>query len=111
MRRIIIAIDGYSACGKSTTAREVASILGFRYIDSGAMYRAVTLYFLDNHIALTNPREVSRALEQIKISFHVNAKGKTETFLDGRIVEKEIREMRIAENVSQVSALGLVRHA
>ncbi|HWA35473.1 MAG TPA: (d)CMP kinase, partial [Cyclobacteriaceae bacterium] len=65
----------------------------------------------DNHIALTNPREVNRALEQIKISFHVNAKGKTETFLNGQIVEKEIREMRIAECVSQVSAIGAVRHA
>ncbi len=111
MRKIVIAIDGYSACGKSTTAKEAAKILGFRYIDSGAMYRAVTLFFLDNHIALTNPREVSRALEQIKISFRVNAKGKTETFLNGRIVEKEIREMRIAECVSQVSAIGAVRHA
>src|SRR3954466_12578684 len=111
MQKIIIAIDGYSACGKSTTAKEVANILGFRYIDSGAMYRAVTLHFLDNHVALTNPREVSRGLEQIKISFHVNAKGNTETFLNGRIVEKEIREIRIAENVSQVSALAPVLHA
>ena len=58
MRKIVIAIDGYSACGKSTTAKEVARALGYRYIDSGAMYRAVTLYFLDNHIAITNPREV-----------------------------------------------------
>jgi cytidylate kinase len=111
MQKIIIAIDGYSACGKSTTAKETANILGFRYIDSGAMYRAVTLFFIDNHISLTNPREVSRALEQIKISFHVNANGKTETFLNGRIVEKEIREMRIAECVSQVSTLAAVRHA
>ncbi len=111
MRKIIIAIDGYSACGKSTTAKEAAKILGFRYIDSGAMYRAVTLFFLDNHIALTNPKEVSKGLEQIKISFHVNARGKTETFLNGQIVEKEIREMRIAECVSQVSAIGAVRHA
>jgi cytidylate kinase len=111
MRKIIIAIDGYSACGKSTTAKEVAKTLGFRYIDSGAMYRAVTLFFLDNHVALTNPKEVIRALEQVKISFRVNAKGKTETFLNGQMVEKEIREMRIAECVSQVSAIGAVRHA
>ncbi|HNR73405.1 MAG TPA: (d)CMP kinase, partial [Cyclobacteriaceae bacterium] len=53
MRKIIIAIDGYSACGKSTTALEVARVLNYRYIDSGAMYRAVTLYFLDKHVALT----------------------------------------------------------
>lgn len=111
MRKIIIAIDGYSACGKSTTAREAAKILGFRYIDSGAMYRAVTLYFLDHHIALTNPKEVLRALGGIKISFNVNGKGKTETFLNGQIVEKEIRDMRVSEYVSQVSTLAVVRHA
>jgi CMP/dCMP kinase len=111
MRKIIIAIDGYSACGKSTTAKEVAKILGYRYIDSGAMYRAVTLYFLDHHIALTNPKEVVKALQEIKISFQVNAHGVTETFLNGLIVEKKIRKMRIAENVSQVSAIKEVRRA
>ena len=111
MRKIIIAIDGYSACGKSTTAKETARILGFRYIDSGAMYRAVTLFFLDHHIALTNPKEIIRALGEIKISFKVNGKGKTETFLNGRIVEKEIRDMRVSEYVSYVSTLASVRHA
>jgi CMP/dCMP kinase len=111
MRKIIIAIDGYSACGKSTTAKEVAKILGFRYIDSGAMYRAVTLHFLDQHVALTNPKEVTHALSQIKITFNVNIKGKTETFLNGLIVEKEIRDMRVSECVSQVSTLATVRHA
>lgn len=111
MRKIIIAIDGYSACGKSTTAKEVAKILGYRYIDSGAMYRAVTLYFLDHHVAHTNPKEVAKALQEIKISFQVNAHGVTETFLNGLIVEKKIRKMRIAENVSQVSAIKEVRRA
>ncbi len=111
MRKIIIAIDGYSACGKSTTAKEVAKILGYRYIDSGAMYRAVTLYFLDHHIALTNPREVLKALEEIKVSFIINSKGISETFLNGISVEKKIRKMRISENVSQVSALKDVRTA
>lgn len=111
MRKIIIAIDGYSACGKSTTAKEVAKIVGFRYIDSGAMYRAVTLYFLDHHIALTNPKEIERALGQIRISFQVNAKGKTETYLDELMIEKEIRDMRVSEFVSQVSTLASVRHA
>lgn len=111
MRKIIIAIDGYSACGKSTTAKEVAKILGYRYIDSGAMYRAVTLYFLDHHVAITNPREVDKALQEIKISFQVNAHGLTETFLNGLIVEKKIRKMRIAEHVSQVSAIKEVRRA
>ena len=74
LRKIVIAIDGYSACGKSTTAKEVANILGYRYIDTGAMYRAVTFYFLEHHVALTNPKEVSRALQQIQISFKVNSK-------------------------------------
>lgn len=111
MRKIIIAIDGYSACGKSTTAKEVAKILGYRYIDSGAMYRAVTLYFLDHHIALTNPKEVAKALEQIRIYFVINSKGVSETFLNGISVEKKIRKMRVSENVSQVSAIKEVRAA
>jgi cytidylate kinase len=111
MRKIIIAIDGYSACGKSTTAREVARELNYRYIDSGAMYRAVTLYFLDKHVALTNPKEVARALQEIRIAFIVNSKGNSEAFLNGINVEKEIRKMRISENVSQVSAIREVRVA
>ena len=109
LNRLIIAIDGYSACGKSTTARSAARILGYRYIDTGAMYRAVTLYFLDNHISLTNPKEVDRALQQINISFRVNAAGDSETFLNGLNVEQAIRELRVAEMVSQVSALKPVR--
>lgn len=111
MRKIVIAIDGFSACGKSTTAREVARELNYRYIDSGAMYRAVTYYFLEHHVALTNPKEVSKALADIKITFVVNSKGVTETFLNGINVEKAIRKMRISENVSQVSTLKDVRHA
>lgn len=111
MNRITIAIDGYSACGKSTTAKRVAAILGYRYIDSGAMYRAVTLYFLENHVSMTNPKEVMKALEAIKISFQVNAKGVSETFLNGLNVEGPIREMRISENVSQVSTIKEVRVA
>ncbi|WP_079690457.1 (d)CMP kinase [Ohtaekwangia koreensis] len=111
MRKIVIAIDGYSACGKSSTAKEVASILGYRYIDSGAMYRAVTFYFMDHHVALTNPKEVARALEQIHISFKVNPKNGTDTFLNGLNVEKEIRKMRVSEMVSQVSTIKHVRTA
>ena len=111
LKKLVIAIDGYSACGKSTTAKQVASVLGYRYIDTGAMYRAVTLYFLDHHVALTNPREVSRALQQIQITSKVNSKNVSETFLNGLNVEKEIRKMRISENVSQVSTLKEVRDA
>jgi len=110
-RKIIIAVDGYSACGKSTTARSVAGILGYRYIDSGAMYRAVTLYFLEHHVSLTNPKEIVRALDQIQISFKVNKKNISETYLNGLNVEKELRKMRIADYVSQVSTIKEVRAA
>ncbi len=111
LRKIVIAIDGYSACGKSTTAKVVAGILGYRYIDTGAMYRAVTYYFLEHHIALTNPKEVTKALANINISFVVNSKNVSETFLNGLNVEKAIRSMHVSEFVSQVSTLKEVRHA
>lgn len=111
MRKITIAIDGYSACGKSTTAKEVAKALGYRYIDSGAMYRAVTLYFLDHHIALTNPKEVNKALTEISISFRNNMNGVSEAYLNNLNVESVIREMRVAERVSEVSTIAEVRHA
>ncbi|HYF68861.1 MAG TPA: (d)CMP kinase, partial [Ohtaekwangia sp.] len=110
-RKIVIAIDGYSACGKSTTAKQVANVLGYRYIDTGAMYRAVTLYFLEHHVSLTNPKEISKALENIRISFRLIAQNKTETFLNDLSVEKSIRSMRISEMVSQVSAIKEVREA
>jgi CMP/dCMP kinase len=109
LKKIVIAIDGYSACGKSTTAKQVASVLGYRYIDSGAMYRAVTLFFLDHHVSLTNPREVMKALQQIQITFKVNSKNISETYLNGLNVERQIRNMGISENVSQVSTLKDVR--
>jgi cytidylate kinase len=111
LKKIVIAIDGYSACGKSTTAKQVANIFGYRYIDSGAMYRAVTLYFLEHHVALTNPKEVMKALQQIHISFKVNSRNVSETYVNGLNVEQDIRKMRISENVSQVSTLKDVRHA
>jgi cytidylate kinase len=109
LRKIVIAIDGYSACGKSTTAKEVANVLGYRYIDSGAMYRAVTLYFLDHHISLSNPKEIIRALQQINLSFKVNSKNTSEIYLNGFNVEKEIRKLKISEHVSPVSAIRDVR--
>ena len=111
MRKMIVAIDGYSACGKSTTAKEVARILGYFYVDSGAMYRAVTTYFLEHHVAITNPREIGRALANIKVTFSITSQGVTETYLNGINVEREIRSMRVSEWVSQVSALREVREA
>lgn len=110
MQKIIIAIDGYSACGKSTTAKEVAKILGYRYIDSGAMYRAVTLYFMNRHISLANEKEVAKALQEISITFRRNVQGIMETYLNGLNVEREIRKMKISEGVSPVSAIKEVRH-
>jgi CMP/dCMP kinase len=112
MQKIVIAIDGYSGCGKSTTARAVAGLLGYIYIDTGAMYRSVTLYFIDNHVSLTDPRAVSKALEQIDITFHYNAGKKVnEVYLNGLNVEKEIRGMEVSQKVSDVSAIKEVRYA
>jgi cytidylate kinase len=110
MNRIIIAIDGYSACGKSSTAKGVAEKLGYAYIDSGAMYRAVTRYFIDHHITLTNPKEVGRALEEIDIHFE-NSDGQNFTFLNGINIENQIRTMDVNNLVSEVAALGKVREA
>ncbi len=112
MRKIVIAIDGYSACGKSSTAKSVAAALGYTYIDSGAMYRAVTLYFEQNHISLTNKNEIEKALQNIDITFIVNPKNlQNETYLNGLNVEEEIRKMYISNKVSQVSSIKEVREA
>lgn len=112
MPKIIIAVDGYSSCGKSTTAKGVAAYLGYAYIDTGAMYRAVTLYFHTNHVSLTNPKEISKALENIKIDFRRNPEtGRNETYLNGLNVEDEIRKLYIANWVSEVSAVSDVRRA
>lgn len=112
MRKITIAIDGYSGCGKSSTAKEVAHALQYIYIDSGAMYRTVTLYFIENHVSLTNTKAIDKAINQIEIEFKINPKnGQQETYLNGLNVEKKIREMQISEKVSQVSAISEVRRA
>ncbi len=112
MTKIIIAIDGYSSCGKSTTAKAVAARLGYAYVDTGAMYRAVSLYFHDHFITLTNARDVAKALEAIHVTFEYNSKlGRNEIYLNGLCVEEEIRKMYISERVSEVSALVAVRRA
>ncbi|MGL1885844.1 MAG: (d)CMP kinase [Reichenbachiella sp.] len=112
MKKIIIAIDGYSACGKSSTAKKVASELNYKYVDTGAMYRSVTLYFEDHYIDLTNPKAVSKALGDIDITFHHNdSTGLTETYLNGLNVEEKIRTMEISQKVSHVSAIKAVREA
>ena len=112
MKKIVIALDGYSSCGKSTTAKRVAAALGYRFIDTGAMYRAVTLYFIQNHVSLTNPKEVEKALDDIEIHFEFNEKtGKSDVYLNGLDVEDEIRKMYVSNMVSEVSAITAVRKA
>jgi len=110
MQKIVIAVDGYSGCGKSSTAKALAKILGYTYIDSGAMYRAATLHFLDHKVKLDNKAEVNENLKTLKISFDFNPEtGKQETFLNGQNVENEIRSMRVSDHVSEVSKIKEVR--
>ena len=109
-KKIIITIDGWSSCGKSTLAKQLANQLGYLYIDSGAMYRAITLYFLRNHIDWTDIKEVTTALQNIHIEFHYNSKSQqSEIFLNDENVEYVIRDLVIAEKVSEVSAIKEVR--
>lgn len=110
MKKIIITIDGWSSCGKSTLAKQVAKELGYAYIDSGAMYRAITLYFLRNHIDWTDSKEVINALKEIELEFVYNPKsGQTEIFLNNENVEYVIRDLVVAEKVSDVATIKEVR--
>ncbi len=111
MKKINIAIDGYSSCGKSTIAKALAKALNYLFIDTGAMYRAVTLYFLENDIPIDNPKAVKEALRQIKIRFFLDEKGQQHTLLNQRDVEELIRSMPVAQHVSQVAAIPAVRRA
>lgn len=110
MKNIIIAIDGYSSCGKSTLAKALAKALSYTYIDSGAMYRAVTYYFLEQKIALEDTVAIANALEEIKIQFKM-IEGKCHTLLNGEDIESEIRKMYVANWVSPVAAISAVRRA
>lgn len=108
VKKITIAIDGPSASGKSTIAKSLAKSLGYIYVDSGAMYRAVTLYFLENDVPIDNADAVAEALEHISIRFMRNERGNC-TILNDREVESEIRQMRVSEHVSQVASIKAVR--
>ena len=116
MKKIVIAIDGYSSCGKSTMAKNLARQLGYVYVDTGAMYRAVTLYAL-RHQSFKADGEVDaaslqRAMPDIRISFQFNAQtGKPDTYLNDELVEQEIRTMQVSERVSKIAALPVVRTA
>ena len=108
--KIIITIDGWSSCGKSTLAKQLAKELGYTYIDSGAMYRAITLYFLRNHIDWTDDMEVKNALNEIHLHFESNLKsGESEIFLNDENVEYLIRDLIIADKVSDIAAIASVR--
>ncbi|MFL5789045.1 MAG: (d)CMP kinase [Flavisolibacter sp.] len=110
MKKIIITIDGWSSCGKSTLAKQLAKALGYIYVDSGAMYRAITLYFLRNHVDWTNTAEVKKALSQISIEFVYNSKSEqSDIYLNGENVEYVIRDLVVAEKVSDVAAIKEVR--
>ncbi len=111
MNKIIIAIDGYSACGKSTTASAVASRLGYAYVDSGAMYRAVTYYLLEQNISISDTDEVSKALGNAEVSLARDAEGNPVTMLNEQSVEAEIRQPEVSEHVSVVAANSDVRRA
>src|SRR4249919_1529890 len=109
-KKIIIAIDGWSSCGKSTLAKELAKELGYLYVDSGAMYRAITLYFLRNHIDWTDKAEVKKALKEISLEFIYNEKSQqSEMHLNEENVEYVIRDLVVAEKVSDVAAIKEVR--
>lgn len=112
MKKIIVAIDGFSSCGKSTMAKELARYAGYIYVDTGAMYRAVALFALRN--GWMNDEEISETelknhISDIKITFKTNESGLQETFLNGENVEKQIRTLEVANGASRISAIGFVR--
>ncbi len=110
MQPIIITLDGYSSCGKSTLARALAQELNYVFIDSGAMYRAITLYFLRNHIDWTNQQAVVDALQEINLQFHYNPNtGSSDMYLNDEHVEALIRDMLVSERVSDIAAIKEVR--
>jgi len=109
-KKIIITIDGWSSCGKSTLAKRLAKELGYIYVDSGAMYRAITLYFLRNNIDIEDKKETKAALKSINLEFVFNtASQHSEMYLNSENVEYLIRDMFIAEKVSDVAAIKEVR--
>ena len=115
MKKITIAIDGFSSCGKSTMAKDLAREIGYIYIDSGAMYRAVTLYSIENGIFQGNDIDTERLrkeIDNIHISFQLNPEtGRPDTYLNGVNVENKIRSMEVSSHVSPIATLGFVRES
>lgn len=112
-KKIVIAVDGFSSCGKSTMAKDLAKAIGYIYIDSGAMYRAVTLFALRRNLFLAdgqvNEEQLRTELPEIRITFCLNEEQKPETYLNGENVEKEIRGLEVSSRVSRIAALDFVR--
>jgi cytidylate kinase len=116
MKKIIIAIDGFSSCGKSTMAKDLAREIGYVYVDTGAMYRAVTLYALRNQLFNNDNTvkvdELEQQMKNITITFKFNAEtGRPDTYLNGELVEKEIRSLEVSSHVSPIAAVPFVRTA
>ena len=114
MKKIVIAIDGYSSCGKSTMAKDLAHEVGYIYVDTGAMYRAVTLFAMRNNLFDSNDtidaERLEQLLPQVQISFKLNAEtGRPEACLNGEVVEHAIRSLEVSQHVSPVAALPFVR--
>ncbi len=108
--KIIIAIDGFSSCGKSTLAKSLAAKLEYVFIDTGAMYRAIALYFLRNNISFTDNQAIYKALQEINLKFEYNVTSlKSDMILNGENVEQLIREMKVSAKVSEVAAIAAVR--
>lgn len=112
-KKIVIAVDGFSSCGKSTMAKDLAKAIGYIYIDSGAMYRAVTLFALRRNLFLAdgqvNEEQLRAELPEIRITFVLNQEQRPETYLNGENVEKEIRGLEVSSRVSRIAALDFVR--
>lgn len=109
-QKIIITLDGWSSCGKSTLAKALARALGYVFVDSGAMYRAITLFFIRNQVNIADPVAVEKALGAVQLQFIFNpARGASDILLNGENVEALIREMTVASRVSEVAALARVR--
>lgn len=116
MKKITIAIDGYSSCGKSTMAKDLAREIGYIYVDTGAMYRSVTLFAMRNNLfnedGSIKTDELKSRMNEINISFKLNSEtGRPDTYLNGELVEKEIRSMDVSARVSKIAALPFVREA
>jgi CMP/dCMP kinase len=112
MKKLIIAVDGYSSCGKSTMAKSLAKKLKYTYVDSGAMYRAASLFCLQNGLlkdGILDEKTLKARLDEIDVTFRTNAEGLSQTYLNGVNVEREIRNMEVSYAVSVVSAVGFVR--